>query len=98
MAGNGDTALAMLRESGADLVLCDLGLPGIIGYELAERIREDDRWREVPLIALTGYGQAEDRTRTHASGFDAHLVKPAGLDALDALIDRFAEGRAGDAR
>lgn len=56
------------------------------GIETARRIRERPEGREVMLVALTGWGQEEDRSRTHAAGFDRHLVKPAELDALQELL------------
>ena len=89
----GDEALEALREHGADLVLCDLGLPGMSGHELAQAIRKDSVLQAIPLVALTGYGQPEDHARSAEAGFDAHLVKPAGLAALDDLVRRFGAGR-----
>jgi CheY-like chemotaxis protein len=67
-------------------VLLDLGLPGIDGYEVASRLRSDPRTRAATLIALTGYGQANDRIRVRAAGFDGHLIKPVDMDALTALL------------
>ena len=90
---SGDEALDLLRGRGADLILCDLGLPGMSGYELAQLIRDDPALREIPLVALTGYGQPEDRVRSDEAGFDAHLVKPAGLAALDDVVRRLGAGR-----
>jgi len=65
-----------------DLALLDIGLPGIDGYELARRLRADPRTRAVKLIALTGYGLAEDKRRVLEAGFDLHLVKPVDIDQL----------------
>jgi CheY-like chemotaxis protein len=68
------------------VALVDIGLPGIDGYEVARRLRMDPATRGVKLIALTGYGLAEDQRRVLEAGFDLHLVKPVGIDQLlDAL-------------
>ncbi len=84
---DGDSALQMLRARRVEVALVDLGLPGMDGYELARRIRtEIDPRREILLVAVTGYGLAEDRRRSADAGFDAHLTKPLDLDALDKLL------------
>jgi signal transduction histidine kinase len=70
-----------------DVALVDIGLPGIDGYEVARRLRADSRTREIRLIALTGYGLAEDQRRVLEAGFDLHLVKPVELPALLAQLD-----------
>jgi CheY-like chemotaxis protein len=64
----------------------DIGMPDMSGYEVARRIREQPAWSDVKLIALTGWGQDEDRRRARAVGFDDHLTKPATVDALRALM------------
>jgi CheY-like chemotaxis protein len=69
-----------------DLILLDIGLPGMDGYEAARRIRERARGKHLELVALTGYGQPEDRARALREGFDAHLVKPVNLDELFRVI------------
>ncbi|MFO0609976.1 MAG: ATP-binding protein [Polyangiales bacterium] len=79
-AANGVEALAVAAEFAPDLVLCDIGLPLMDGYEVARRLRADPRFAGVRLVALTGYGRDEDAQRSRASGFDAHLVKPFDLD------------------
>ena len=71
-----------------DVVLLDIGLPGLDGYEVARRLREDPATKDLVLVALTGYGQEEDRRRSHAAGFNEHLVKPASVDALQAVFLR----------
>ncbi len=86
VAYDGASALASLAQWWPDVVLLDLGMPSMDGYEVATRIRQTWRDRPVTLVALTGWGQAADRDRTRAHGFDAHLVKPVGLDALLALL------------
>jgi CheY-like chemotaxis protein/nitrogen-specific signal transduction histidine kinase len=79
-------ALAKLAEFKPDTVLLDIGLPEIDGYEIARRIKALPDYRGVRLIALTGYGQAEDRLRAKASGFDDHLVKPVEFSALQRVL------------
>ena len=69
-----------------DVALIDLGLPGTDGYALARRIRQCAPARGVYLVALTGYGQAEDRRRALAAGFDVHLTKPVDPARLEALL------------
>jgi CheY-like chemotaxis protein len=61
-------------------------MPGMDGYEVAGKIREQRRFRDIMLIALTGWGQEEDRQRTRSAGFDYHLIKPTDIDALQALL------------
>ena len=79
-------ALAKLGEFKPDIVLLDIGLPEIDGYEIARRIRDSPEHRHMRLIALTGYGQADDRQRAKESGFDDHLVKPVEFVALQRVL------------
>jgi CheY-like chemotaxis protein len=79
-------ALAQLGEFRPDIVLLDIGLPEIDGYEIARRIKNAPEHRHMRLIALTGYGQADDRQRAKASGFDDHLVKPVEFLALQRVL------------
>ncbi len=69
-----------------EIVLLDIGLPKLNGYEVARRIRERETGRDVVLVALTGWGQEEDRRRSSEAGFDYHLTKPVELDALKRLL------------
>src|SRR5690606_25465318 len=64
------------REFAPDVVLCDIGLPGIDGYEVARRLRADPATAGVRMIALTGYASPDDRERSRDAGFDDHLAKP----------------------
>jgi PAS domain S-box-containing protein len=79
-------ALDRLAAFRPHVALIDLGLPGLDGYALARLIRERDGARHVYLIALTGYGQADDQRRAHAAGFDVHLTKPVDPARLQALL------------
>jgi two-component system, chemotaxis family, CheB/CheR fusion protein len=94
VAGDGPAALEHLRRHGADVALCDLGLPSMTGYELAREIRADHSLSSmVVLVALTGYGQPEDFQRTREAGFDEHLVTPVDLAALERLLGASARRR-----
>jgi two-component system, chemotaxis family, CheB/CheR fusion protein len=88
VAADGAAALEVLRREPIDIVLCDLGLPVMSGYDLAREIRSDPALCRVVLVALTGYGRSSDRRRTEEAGFDAHLTKPVELDDLNALLGR----------
>ena len=83
---NGRDALEAWRTFRPAVVLLDLGMPGMDGHEVARRIRESADADDVTLIAMTGWGQESDRARTKAAGFDHHMIKPADLDALEALL------------
>jgi CheY-like chemotaxis protein len=85
-AGEGDSGLALARHHRPEVVLIDLGLPGLDGYEVALALRASPDGGTTTLIAVTGYGQAEDRRRSKDAGFDAHLVKPVSQSLLAQLI------------
>ena len=85
-AYDGPTALATAAEYRPDAILLDIGLPGMDGYEVAARLRRMPETAGVLLIAVTGYGQAEDRSRAQAAGFDHHVVKPVEPETLHALL------------
>jgi two-component system CheB/CheR fusion protein len=86
IAYDGHAALTLAAAHSPDVVLLDIGLPGIDGYQVARRLRELPQTCDSLLIALTGYGQADDRQRSAEAGFDGHLVKPVDIDALHLLI------------
>ncbi len=86
VARTGPTGLAMVRELGPDLVLCDVGLPEMDGVEVCKRVMELDASVRPTMVALTGWGMASDRQRTAEAGFDHHLVKPVALDKLRAIL------------
>jgi CheY-like chemotaxis protein len=88
-AYDGPSALAKIRANPPDIVLCDIGLPGISGYELAAMLRAD-RARGMRLIAVSGYSQPEDLKRCAEAGFDAHLAKPPDPAELERLLSSVA--------
>jgi PAS domain S-box-containing protein len=92
-AGDGPSALEAALEFGPDVVLLDLGLPGMNGYEVAKRMRQQPALQNAVLAAVTGYGQQLDRQRSQQMGFDHHLVKPIDVDVLQQLLAAIAESR-----
>jgi signal transduction histidine kinase len=87
---NGRAAIETARTFGPDFVLLDIGLPGMDGYEVAATLRSDSIHKDTVIIAVSGYGQEEDKRRSLAAGFNHHLVKPVDFDALIALLGRTA--------
>ena len=85
-AQDGSAALALSSTFHPKVILLDIGLPGLDGYSVAQRLRKQPETRDVMLIAVTGYGQPEDRDRSKAAGFDYHLVKPVDHNAIENLI------------
>jgi signal transduction histidine kinase len=86
IAIDGLTALTSLESYRPDVVLLDIGMPEMDGFEVARRIRQCAEFDNIVLIALTGWGQTEDRNRTRAAGFNHHLVKPADITVLQSLL------------
>jgi CheY-like chemotaxis protein len=97
-ANNGLEALQIGRTFEPEVVLMDLGMPGLSGYEAARRMRQEPWGQDLLLIATTGWGQDEDRRRTAAAGFDRHLVKPVGMAALREALDASPQDTLGDSR
>ena len=87
IAHSGTEALSIFETFDPAFVLLDIGMPGMDGYEVARSIRKGYRERRSVLVALTGWGQEADRRRSREAGFDHHIVKPAGLDALQAILE-----------
>jgi CheY-like chemotaxis protein len=85
-AHDGEQAIEATERLRPDAVLLDIGLPGMNGYEVCRRIRERPWGKDVFLVALTGWGQEEDRQRSEEAGFDEHMVKPADHDVLMNLL------------
>lgn len=85
-ASDGPSGIEAALRLGPDVAFIDIGLPGCDGYEVAREIHARARAREIVLVALTGYGQPEDRERALRAGFDAHLVKPVSLDRLERVL------------
>jgi two-component system CheB/CheR fusion protein len=93
VAHSGPQALELAREFRPEAVLLDIGLPGMDGYEVARRLRQLPGADGALLVALSGYGQEEDRRRSREAGFDEHLLKPAGWATLQPVLARLGTGR-----
>ena len=85
---NGEAALDLADQMVPEIMLLDLGMPGLSGFELAARVRERPWGNQVTIIAVTGWGQAEDRRRSLEAGFNHHLTKPIEFEALRELLGR----------
>lgn len=85
---SGQGALDAAAAFQPQAVFCDLGMPGMDGHEVATQLRRDTRFSTTLLVAVTGWGTEDDKRRSRAAGFDAHLTKPASEDALAALLSR----------
>jgi signal transduction histidine kinase/ActR/RegA family two-component response regulator len=92
-ANDGMTALESARSFKPQAIFLDIGLPGMNGYEVAKKLRQEGFTNEL-IVAVSGYGQPEDRHRSRQAGFDDHLVKPVHQNALSSLLQRFAEKQA----
>ena len=97
LAADGPSAVESAAEHRPDVVLLDISLPGMSGYEVAERLRANPELRETVLVAMTGYGQAEDKKETSEAGFTLHLVKPVEPDVLQKLLADLGATRSGSA-
>ena len=84
---NGPEAIEKARTFRPQIVLLDIGMPGMSGYEVAKQLRSEKEFEGVIITALTGYGQAEDRQRSREAGFNHHLTKPPDPELLAALVD-----------
>jgi CheY-like chemotaxis protein/two-component sensor histidine kinase len=82
VAHDGESALRKAREERPEILLLDIGLPGLDGYEVGRKLRQDPTTNGALVVAVTGYGQEEDRRRSRAAGFDEHLVKPVDVAEL----------------
>ncbi|MDR5855695.1 response regulator [Caballeronia sp. LZ062] len=85
---DGVCALDSIDDFRPDVVVLDIGLPGMSGFDVAREMRKRDATRGALLLALTGYGSAEDRQTALDAGFDHHLTKPVSIGALEALLSR----------
>jgi CheY-like chemotaxis protein len=91
MAHTGPTALAAALAYRPDVMLLDIGLPGLDGFEVAKRIRQEPLLRDIMLVALTGYGEESDRLRSQEAGFDHHLVKPVDFEKVRQILAEVSE-------
>lgn len=94
VARSAAAALDQLSASRPQIIFSDISMPGMSGYELARQIRQEPEWSDLVLVAVTGYGQPEDRERALQAGFDYHLVKPAHVKQVEALLESIADSGA----
>jgi PAS domain S-box-containing protein len=94
VAHHGPAALEIAQNYRPDLIFLDIGMPGMDGYEVARRLRERPKLKNVVLAALTGWGQQEDRRRSAEAGFDHHLVKPPEPKVVESLLGDLAQRKA----
>jgi CheY-like chemotaxis protein len=88
-AHNGSRGIELAREFAPDVILCDLGLPDAMsGFEVARALRADAATAGIALVAVSGYGGPSDRRQSEEAGFDAHLTKPVGIEALTDVLAR----------
>ncbi len=93
-AHDGIEALQLARKFRPEFILLDIGLPGMDGYEVAARMRQEEWCKDAVIVAVSGYGQDEDRRRSTEAGFDHHLLKPLDHDALLSLLSPAANASA----
>ncbi|MFL5243961.1 MAG: response regulator [Gemmataceae bacterium] len=86
VAYDGFAALGEALEYGPDIVLMDIGMPGMDGWEAVSRLRQQEGCRRALCVAVTAYGKEEDRSRSRQAGFDYHLVKPLDPEVLEQLL------------
>lgn len=87
---DGESVIGAAREFAPDVVLLDIGLPKMSGYDVARQLRSDERFARVMIVAVTGWGNDADRRRSSEAGIDAHLTKPVDLQSLEPLLARLA--------
>ncbi len=91
IAYDGPTALQAALDDQPDIVLLDIGLPGLNGYEVAKRIRKEPALKDIVLVASTGYGQESDQKKSLAAGFNHHLIKPFPFNTLEQIFEAVAK-------
>jgi len=94
VARDGFDAIEQARENVFDAIFMDIGMPGLDGAEAARRIRALPGYRSTSIVAVTGWGQEQDREHTRDAGIDVHLVKPVGLDAINIVLAKLDSERA----
>jgi CheY-like chemotaxis protein len=93
---DGTAALEVVRTMKPDVLLLDIGLPGLNGYEVADRLRQDAVLSDLPVIAISGYGQPQDHERSKLAGFQRHLVKPVSPGDLQEALNQLTGGEGPD--
>ena len=96
VAADGESALEAAGKLQPEIVLLDVGLPGMHGYQVAEQLRSRPETRDSVIVALTGYGQEQDRLRAKEAGFDYHFVKPVDFSKLESLLNSLSGERSAE--
>ena len=91
LAHSGDEAIRLAQRERPSALILDIGMPDTSGYEVAQSLRQQEWARQALFIAVTGWGQIEDKHRAHEAGFDHHLTKPVDAQELETLLKRFRE-------
>ena len=91
-AYDGSSVLEAALDFRPNVVLLDIGLPGLNGFEVAKRIRQQPTLKDIVLVAMTGYGQKSDRKSSQEAGFDHHLVKPGDFGKVLQILATVSEG------
>lgn len=97
-ATNGDDALRIASENEFDVILSDISMPEMDGFEFLQRLRKIDGRQNVPVVAITGFGRSDDIERARAAGFYSHLTKPLDLQALASVLEQIAKEKSGAGR
>ena len=92
LAANGPQAIDLVRDYKPDVVMLDIGLPGMSGYDLCQHLRKEPHLANAVFIAQTGWGDSEHRRLTHEAGFHHHMVKPVYAETLQALLESIMQG------
>jgi CheY-like chemotaxis protein len=92
VAHNGQAAIALAQADRPDIVLLDVGMPGMDGREVVRRLRGNPEFRDVRIAAVSGYGHESDIVRSKEAGFDEHLVKPVTPEFLNTLLGKWGDG------
>lgn len=90
LVSDGESAVGIAKTFSPDLILMDVGLPGMSGYETSRVIRSNERRKRATIVALTGWGQIADLRESAAAGIDQHLVKPLDFFKLREILDRLS--------
>jgi CheY-like chemotaxis protein len=96
IAHDGEDALKIAREAMPDAMILDIGMPRLTGDQVARAVRSEPWGQRVYLVAVTGWGEPEDKERASAAGFDHHLTKPVDVDVMEKLLADFAARRKSD--
>jgi two-component system CheB/CheR fusion protein len=95
-ATNGADALRIVSEREFDVILSDISMPEMDGFEFLQRLRQIAGRENVPVIAITGFGRTDDVERARAAGFHSHLTKPLNINALAKVLEQITNGKNGD--